>query len=157
MLPQAMVVSGTIVWMASLAVSWKCWKFAKRQEIMKEHSKDVHYLPELAIVVRHGRRYHMKRCEHISDRAVHPVEKSGTFNPARRAPGRLHGGDNSEKRKVTCYWPASTIGFWAGTWTGVLFSLCGMHLSGKLGAYGQLQKFGLTRAEVQASTNMLQP
>ena len=79
MLPQATAIAGVAIWFTGMAVLIICWRHLKSQELFQIKTRSTHYMPELSIAVRSGKAYHKATFEHVTDRAVHPVVKSGNL------------------------------------------------------------------------------
>ena len=62
-----------------------CWRHLTAQERFQVKTRNTHYMPELTIAVRAGKAYHKATCEHVTDKAVHPVGEVRNSRPAEYA------------------------------------------------------------------------
>ena len=104
MLPQAMWMAGIAVWLTGMIVFTICWKHMKFQERPHVKTTNTHYMPELAIAVRSGKCYHRVTCEHVTDRAVHPMGEVRNFKACKICLPEAYTVETAVKRKPRCFY-----------------------------------------------------
>ena len=88
------------------------------------------YMPELTIAGRAGKTYHEATCEHVTDRAVHPVGEVRKFKACRECLPEAYTVESVTNMKPRCFFCLGITAFMAGTWTGVMFSFYGVYWTG---------------------------